>query len=65
MSDGDNSKPLNMVERQTSIEEFSSFCVEEKERRMNSGDDIEEKDLDEAIELTLRKLQVLSDEGWA
>lgn len=65
MSDDVNSKPLNMAERQSTIEEFSTFCVEEKERRMNSGTDIAEKDIDEAIELALRKLQVLADEGWA
>lgn len=65
MSDGNDNKPLNMVERQTTVEEFSSFCIEEKERRLNSGEDTNEKDIDEAIELTLRKLQVLADEGWA
>lgn len=57
-------KPLNMTERQTTIEEFTSFCHQEKERRMNSGEDFDEKAFEEAKDLTLRKLQVLEDEGW-
>ncbi len=57
-------KPLNMTERQTTIEEFTSFCHQEKERRMNSGEDFDEKAFEEAKELTLRKLQMLEDEGW-
>lgn len=64
MSDSADPKPLNMAERQTTIEEFISFCQKEKERRMNSGDDFDETAFEEAKELTLRKLQVLEDEGW-
>ena len=64
MSDGLNSKPLNMAERQTTIEEFSNYCQEEKERRMNSGDDFDEHAFDEAMELTLNKLVILEEEGW-
>ena len=64
MSDAVVPKPLNMTERQTTIEEFTTFCHEEKERRMNSGDDFNESAFDEAKELTLSKLQVLEDEGW-
>jgi hypothetical protein len=64
MSGAVNPKPLNMTERETTIEEFTNFCHEEKERRMNSGDDFDEQAFEEAKELTLRKLQVLEDEGW-
>ncbi|MCW8929784.1 MAG: nodulation protein E [Gammaproteobacteria bacterium] len=64
MSGAVDTKPLNMTERQTTIEEFTNFCHEEKERRMNSGDDFDEKSFEDAKELTLRKLQVLEDEGW-
>ena len=64
MSGAVDTKPLNMTERQTTIEEFTNFCHEEKERRMNSGDNFDEKAFEEAKELTLRKLQVLEDEGW-
>jgi hypothetical protein len=64
MPANDNLKPLNMAERRTTIEEFTSFCLEEKERRMNSGDDFDEQIFEEAKELTLRKLKVLEDEGW-
>ena len=59
-----NPKPLNMTERLTTIEEFTSFCLEEKERRMNSGEEFNEQAFEEAKELTLRKLKVLEDEGW-
>jgi len=64
MSGDVNTKPLNMTERQTTIEEFTNFCHEEKERRMNSGDDFDSLAFEEAKALTLRKLQVLEDEGW-
>ena len=59
-----DAKPLNMTERRTTIEEFTSFCQEEKERRMNSGEAFDEQAFEEAMELTLRKLKVLEDEGW-
>ncbi len=64
MSGAVESKPLNMTERQTTIEEFIHFCHEEKERRMNSGKEFDENAFEEAKQLTLRKLQVLEDEGW-
>lgn len=64
MSADVTNKPLNMIERRTTIEEFSSYCQEEKERRMNSGEEFDEAAFEEAMELTLRKLQVLEDEGW-
>ncbi|MCK5648080.1 MAG: nodulation protein E [Gammaproteobacteria bacterium] len=64
MSGAVNPKPLNMIERQTTIEEFTNFCHAEKERQMNSGENFDEQAFDEAKELTLRKLQVLEDEGW-
>ncbi len=57
-------KPLNIAERQTTIEEFTHFCQEEKERRMNSGEKFDINTFEQAQELTLRKLQVLQDEGW-
>ncbi len=64
MSAGEHPKPLNMSERRTTIEEYTQFCAEEKERRMNSGEDFNEQDFDAATELTLRKLKMLEDEGW-
>ncbi len=57
-------KPLNMTERRTTIEEFTRYCQEEMQRRMNSGDDFDAQAFEQARELTLRKLQVLEDEGW-
>lgn len=64
MSTDNDPKPLNMTERRTTIEEFTQFCTEEKERRMNSGEEFDEQAFDEARELTLRKLKMLEDEGW-
>ncbi|MDX2503542.1 MAG: hypothetical protein QNL62_03565 [Gammaproteobacteria bacterium] len=64
MSAGVNTKPLNITERRTTIEEFTHFCMEEKERRMNSGEEFDEQAFEEAKELTLRKLKILEDEGW-
>ncbi len=64
MSDAGNTKPLNMTERQTTIEEFTNFCLDEKERLMNSGGEFDEKAFEQAKELTLNKLQILEDEGW-
>lgn len=64
MSNDVSSKPLNMAERQTTIEEFTNYCQKEKERRMNSGADFNETAYEEAEELALRKLRVLKDEGW-
>lgn len=64
MSGDVNAKPLNMTERRTTIEEFTSFCQEEKERQMNSGEAFDEQAFEAAKELTLRKLKVLEDEGW-
>jgi hypothetical protein len=53
-----------MAERRTTIEEFTRYCEEEKERRMNSGEAFDEQAFEAAKELTLRKLKVLEDEGW-
>ena len=64
MSAGVNPKPLNMTERRTTIEEFTHFCLKEKERQMNSGEDFDAQAFEEAKELTLRKLKILEDEGW-
>ncbi len=64
MSDSMSPKPLNVAERQSTIEEFTYFCHEEKERRMNSGETFDEALYEEAKELALRKLQILEDEGW-
>ena len=64
MSDAAVTKPLNMTERQTTIEEFTNFCLAEKERQMNSGNAFDEQAFEKAKELTLNKLQILEDEGW-
>ena len=64
MPDSASPKPLNIVRRQSTTEEFITFYDKEKERQMNSGDDFDETSLEAAKELILAKLGKLEDEGW-
>ena len=64
MADNVTPKPLNIVRRQSTTEEFITFYDKEKERQMNSGDDFDETSLEAAKELILAKLGILEDEGW-
>jgi hypothetical protein len=64
MSDTESPRPLNICKRLTTIEEFTHYCHDEKERRMNSGNEFDEAAFEAAKQLTLTKLQVLQDEGW-
>jgi hypothetical protein len=57
-------KPLNRTRRLTTIEEFTQYCQDEQQRRMNSGNDFDQAAFEEARQLTLNKLQKLHDEGW-
>jgi hypothetical protein len=47
-----------------SAREFLTYCAAERERKLNSGEDFDEQAFDEAVELVLRKLRVLAEEGW-
>ena len=64
MADNVTPKPLNIVKRQSTMEEFIVFYEKEKERQMNSGEDFDEASLEAAKELILAKLGILEDEGW-
>ena len=47
-----------------SAREFLNYCNAERERRLNSGDDFNQEAFDEAVELVLRRLRTLAEEGW-
>ena len=48
-----------------SAREFSAYCNAERERRRNSGETFDEKAFDEAVEMVMRKLRILAEEGWS
>jgi len=58
-------KPLQGSALTGPISDFSSYCEAEFERRKNSGDAFDEAAYREAMEMTLRRLQMLEDEGYA
>ena len=64
MLDDIKTKPLNMAESWSTIEEFSNFCHKEKERQMNSDMDFNETSFDKARDLALAKLLILKEDGW-
>jgi hypothetical protein len=41
-----------------------AYCNAERERRLNSGEAFEQAAFDEAVELVMRKLGTLAEEGW-
>jgi len=45
--------------------EFLEFCREEAERKRNSGEAFDEVEFNEAVEMVLRRLKVLGEEGRA
>ena len=47
-----------------SAREFLAYCNAERERRLNSGEATDQAAFDEAVEMVLRKLQILAEEGW-
>ena len=64
MADSVTPKPLNIVRRQSTTEEFIEFYDKEKERQMNSGEEFDEAVFESARELILTKLSKLEGEGW-
>ena len=47
-----------------SAKEFIAYCNAERERRLNSGEAFDQQAFDAAVELVLRKLHALAEEGW-
>ncbi|MGD2082262.1 MAG: hypothetical protein PVF91_04810 [Chromatiales bacterium] len=56
-------KPLGSSESLGPAQDFAAFCEEERERRRNSGEAFDEEGFDEAVDLVLRKLSALAEEG--
>lgn len=64
MVDSIKTKPLNMAESWSTIDEFTNFCHKEKERQINSDTDFDETAFDKAQDLALVKLIRLKEDGW-
>jgi hypothetical protein len=47
-----------------SAREFVAYCDAERERRFNSGEAFDQTAFDEAVEMVVRKLRILAEEGW-
>lgn len=65
MTEESGKRPLQGSSLTGPIGDFSSYCEAEFERRRNSGEAFDEAAYREAMEMTLRRLQVLEDEGYA
>ena len=65
MSLSDQAASSNTEDLGVSAREFLAYCDAERERRLNSGEDFDQQRFDEAVEMVLRKLRALAEEGWA
>lgn len=65
MSSSTQTKPLNITERQSIIEEFIEYCSIQRGIRQNSGEPFDTERFDQAVEIALQKLTRLQKEGWA
>lgn len=64
MPDQKQTKPLNITERRSTIQEFEEYCAAEKESRRNSGDPFDVEAFEQAVEIALQQLSNLQKEGW-
>lgn len=56
----------SLVRQQSSpSEDFSAYCEAEFERRQNSGKEFDEEGYREAMEMVLKKLVMMEEEGVA
>jgi hypothetical protein len=63
MSPIHEARPLSLERPQRAREAFAEYCVAERKRREDSGVPFDRRLFDEAVELVVRKLQRLEDEG--
>lgn len=63
MSDSDTTA-IDTSRLQGSSLDFFEHCTDEMERRRDSGDEFDESAFREAMELVLRRLQHLEEEGF-
>lgn len=59
------SKPFASSGPNAASEEFRKYCEAEFERRQNSGDEFDEGPYREAMEMVLKRLHQLEQEGLA
>lgn len=64
MSLSDQATSSNTDDLGISAREFLTYCEAERERRLNSGEAFDPQGFDEAVEIVVRKLRVLDEEGW-
>ena len=65
MSIDQDIKPLSTSELLGPSRDFIEYCEAEFERRRNSGSHFAEDEYREAMEMTLRRLRALEEEGYA
>ena len=65
MSITEETRPLILHRPQRATEAFAEFSVAERERRQNTGGEFDQKLFDAAVDLVMRKLRKLEDEGRA
>ncbi len=58
-------RPLDRHTGQRPSEQFADFCAAELEHRRNTGEGFDEALFQQAVDLVVRKLQTLEDEGRA
>ena len=64
MALSDQASGASTEELGASAREFQNFCKAERERRLNSGEGFDEEAFDETVEMVMRKLSILAEEGW-
>ncbi len=57
--------PLPSEKQAPPSEEFAAYCEAEFERRQNSGDEFDEASYRDAMEMAMKKLILLEEEGLA
>ena len=65
MSEENEGKPISTTNLEGSAAELAAYCEAEFERRRNSGEPFDESSYREAMEMALRRLQVLEEGGYA
>lgn len=65
MSSHRRDRPLNLHAPQRPSESFAEYCAGELEQRRNSGDEFDGDLFAEAVDLVVRKLRTLEEEGRA
>ena len=64
MSLSEQTTRSNREDLGASTREFLNYCDAERERRRNSGEEFDSVAFDEAVEMVLRRLRTLAEEGW-